>query len=298
MMMRHKRRLMALAGAAMAATLAHQGVADTAAPPDGKPVLAVCADPANLPYSDDKQEGFENKIAALLAQDMQADLKYFWFAEHKAFLRRTLLDGICDVVISVPIGLERVATTKPYFASSYVAVTRTKDDRHFASFDDPWLKDARIGLQLAGDEDAMTPPAMALAHRGLTDKITAFEMWDDPSNPKPQSKIIDAVADGSIDVALVWGPFAGYFAKAHGVELRVEPVAADARQPDLAFVFPMAMAVRKSDIALRDRLQAAIDRHQTEIAAILADYGIPTVPIPAPAATAAADLSNPPQQSH
>jgi ABC-type amino acid transport substrate-binding protein len=121
---------------------------------------------------------------------------------------------------------------------------------------------------------------MALSRRGLNQHITPFPMWGDAGDPNPQGKIVDAVADGSIDIALVWGPFAGYFAKAHGTALRIDPITADPQAPELTFVFPMAMGVRKADTVLRDRLQAAIDRHSTEIAAILKDYGIPTVPVP------------------
>jgi len=250
--------------------------AETSTP---KPVLTVCADPANLPYSDVKQEGFENRIAAVLADDMGAELHYFWFPQHRNFVRRTLLDGQCDVVASVPSGLSMVATTEPYFASAYVAVTRAEDSRRFKSFDDPWLKEARIGLQLVGREGMTTPVAMALSRRGVNQHIVPFAMWADAGDPAPQSKIVDAVADGTIDLALVWGPFGGYFAKAHG-GLNVDPITADPQAPDLAFVFPMAVGVRKNDTALRDRLQAALDRHKPEIAAILAEYGIPVVPVP------------------
>lgn len=291
------RYLPALAGAALTAILAQVALADTAAPA-AKPELAVCADPGNLPYSNDKQEGFENKIAKLLADDMHLELRYFWFAQHRSFFRRTLLDGLCDVVISVPSGFSMVAETRPFFTSTYVAVTRADDGRHFASFDDPWLRDARIGLQLVGKEGATTPPAVALSQRGVNQHITAFEMWSGPDDPNPQGKIVDAVADGSIDVAFVWGPFAGYFAKAHGAKLRIEPILSDPKAPELTFVFPMAMGVRKADTALRDRLQAAIDRHSTEIAAILRDYGIPTVIAPTPPATALADPAGSPKLSH
>jgi len=278
------RHFPAVLGAALAAFLTHAAAADTAATatPGDKPVLAVCADPANLPYSNDKQEGFENKVAAVLANDMHAELRYFWFAEHRSFFRRTLLDGLCDVVISVPDKLSIVGTTKPYFTSTYVAVTRVKDNRHFKSFDDPWLRDARIGLQLVGNDGATTPPAMSLSRRNINQHITGFQMWGAPGDANPQGKIIDAVADGSIDVALVWGPFAGYFAKAHGSELQIEPITADPQVPELTFAFPMALGVRKADTALREKLQVALDRHQPEIEAILRDYGIPQVPQAAP----------------
>ena len=241
-------------------------------------MLSVCADPNNLPYSNDKQLGFENRIASLLAADMHAQLHYVWYAEHRNFLRRTLLDGLCDTVISLPAGLPIVTETKPYFTSSYVAVTRAADKRAFTNFDNAWLRNARIGLQLVGDEDSSTPPAESLAQRGLNQHITGFAMWAEPSVPNPQGDIIRAVADGGIDVAFVWGPFAGYFAQAQKIPLTLVPVTYDAAAPAQQFSFAMAAGVRRGDTALRDTLQAALDRHQAEIAAILKQYGIPTVP--------------------
>ncbi|MGO9673157.1 MAG: quinoprotein dehydrogenase-associated putative ABC transporter substrate-binding protein [Methylocella sp.] len=276
------RILPGLLAAALTANLAAAAAAETDAP-GASPALVVCADPANLPYSNEAREGFENKIAALLADDLHAELRYFWFAEHKTFLRRTLLDGRCDAVISVPASLSVVAATQPYFTSSYVAVTRANDARRFTSFDDPWLRDARIGLQLVGNEGATTPPAVALSGRGLNQHITAFPMWSEAGDKNPQGRIVDAVADGSIDVAFVWGPFGGYFARAHDAALRVEPVTSDPQMPDLAFVFPMAIGVRKADAALRDRLQEALNRHSAEIGAILRDDGVPTIPVASPA---------------
>lgn len=272
--------LLAAAGMAWVAAASPARAAD-------RPVLAVCADPSNLPYSNEKQEGFENRIASLLAADFHADLRYTWNQERRSFFRRTLFAGACDVVISVPAmlptAMPKLAVTKPYFASSYVAVTRTGDTRRFTSFDDPWLRDANIGLQLIGIDGANTPPAMALTRRGINQHITGFRMWADDSVANPQGRIIEAVADGSIDVALVWGPFAGYFAKAHGAGLRIASVTTDTKYPDQIYVFPMAMGVRSADTALRDRLQSAIDRHATEIAAILHDFGVPAIPVPATA---------------
>jgi quinoprotein dehydrogenase-associated probable ABC transporter substrate-binding protein len=251
-----------------------------AAPASAKPrpMLAVCADPANLPYSNDRREGFENKIAALLAADLKADLDYTWLPQSSFFLRRTLLAGACDLVISVPASLPAVAVTRPYFTSSYVAVTRAGATHQFTSFDDAWLANARIGLQQVGSENGATPPAMALAYRGFDNHLTFFPMWDHESGNDPQGRIIAAVADGKIDVAFVWGPFAGWFARRYGATLHLAPILADPKQPDMAFAFPMAVGVRKADTAFRDRLQAALDRHPAEIAAILSDYDIPTTP--------------------
>jgi mxaJ protein len=243
--------------------------------------LTICADPGNLPYSNKALEGFENKVAAILADDLDVDLAFFWFAEHKGFIGRTLLVGNCDAIVSVPLELTLVATTQPYFTSSYVAVQRSNDQRRFSSFDDPWLHEARIGLQLVGNEGATTPPAVALSRRGVNRHIEPFPMWSEDETGSPQGEIVDAVADGRIDVAFLWGPFAGYFAKKHGGALRIEPILRDPASPDLSFVFAMSIGVRKSDGVLRNRLQKALDRHASEIAKVLEDHGVPLVERPA-----------------
>jgi mxaJ protein len=251
---------------------------------DKDAVLAVCADPGNLPYSSTKLDGFENRIAALLASDMHRTLRYAWAPQRRNFFGRTLLAGACDVVISVPatlpLSLPAIATTRPWFTSTYVAVTRTADNLHFTGFDDAWLKSARIGLQLIDGGDVNPPPAMALSRRGITNNITGFSPWNSDEDA-PQARIVDAVAHNAIDVALVWGPFGGYFAKRYGDTLKLETVTNDPATPGLAFTFPMAAAVRRDDTALKDALQSALDRNATKIAAILRDYNIPIVEPPA-----------------
>jgi len=279
----------AVTAAAAAATAADAAVpAETA---DASATLAVCADPGNLPYSSSKLDGFENRIASLLAADLHRTLRYAWAPQRRNFFSRTLLAGACDVVISVPASvpasLPAIATTRPWFTSTYVAVTRAADNRHFAGFDDEWLKSARIGLQLITGGDANPPPAMALSRRGVTNNITGFSPWDSAEDA-PQEKIVDAVANKSIDVAMVWGPFGGYFAKPYGNALKLEAVTQDPGWPGLAFTFPMAAAVRKEDTALKDTLQAAFDRNAAKIAAILRDDNIPIVePVPAVSASGA-----------
>jgi len=275
----------AAAGATVISPAVRAETAGTAA------TLAVCADPGNLPYSSSKLDGFENRVADLLANDLHRTLRYAWAPQRRNFFNRTLLAGACDVVISVPASLPvsfpTIATTRPWFVSTYVAVTRTGDRRHFSGFDDAWLKSARIGLQLITGGDANPPPAMSLSRRGITNHITGFSPWD-TANDAPQSKIIDAVANRAIDVALVWGPFAGYFAKPYGNALKLELVTRDPAIPALAFTFPMAAAVRSADTEIKDALQAAFDRNASKIAVILKDYNIPVVePSPLAAASGA-----------
>lgn len=294
----HLARRLFTATAVAAAAAVGAGPAVGAEPATAGATLAVCADPGNLPYSSSKLDGFENRIAALLAADLHRTLRYAWAPQRSNFFNRTLLAGACDVVISVPASLPKslpaIATTRPWFTSTYVAVTRAADKRHFIGFDDAWLKSARIGLQLIGGGDVNTPPAMALSSRGITNNITGFSPWDSAGDA-PQSKIIDAVANKSIDVALVWGPFGGYFAKPYGNALKLEAVTQDPASPGLAFTFPMAAAVRSADTALKDALQAAFDRNATQFAAILRDYNIPIVEQSPVAAASGAQSSTPTQ---
>ena len=285
-------RLFAAAAVITVATVTSPAV--RAADADAGASLAICADPGNLPYSSSKLDGFENKIAELLAADLHRTLRYEWAPQRRNFFSRTLLAGRCDVVISVPGSLPQsmssIATTRPWFASTYVVVTRAADNRRFTGFDDDWLKSARIGLQLIEGGDVNPPPAMSLSRRGITNNITGFSPWDSATDA-PQEKIIDAVANNAIDVAFVWGPFGGYFAKRYGNALKLDSVTDDPATPGLAFTFPMAAAVRSQDTALKDQLQAALDRNATKIAAILKDYNVPIAKQPPVAAASGAQFS-------
>lgn len=292
---RHGRTRHAAALAALAlatATAASAAPDEGASAPTSARELAICADPANLPYSNQQQQGFENRIAALLAQDLNATLRYTWNMQRRSFLRRTLNAGVCDVVIGLPAGLQGVAQTRPYYRSSYVLVTRRNTP--LEGLDDPKLQNLRIGLQAVGAEGANTPPAMALARRGIVGRITGFPMWGEESDETPQARIVDAVASGEVDLALVWGPTAGYFAQPHAPQLSLRPLLADPQQPALAFSYGMSLSVRRGDTALRDELQQVLDRRQAEIDAILRGYGVPLLPNPAPLPLGLAPASSTP----
>ena len=239
--------------------------------------LRVCADPNNLPFSNEKQQGFENRIAELVAHDMGAKLTYVWWAQRRGFVRNTISQNQCDLLIGVPASFERTRPTIPYYRSTYVFVTRR--DRHLdiASFDDPQLRRLRVGVQLIGDDGVNTPPAHALANRGIIKNVKGYSVYGDYRLPNPPARIIDAVANGDIDVAVAWGPLAGYFAQRAQVPLDIRPVSPQIDLPFLPFVYDISMGVRRGNDALRERLNTIIANHRADIDRILAQYGVPRV---------------------
>lgn len=274
-----RRTIIGAALGALASSVAPPVSAQTpaAAPPH---VLRVCADPNNLPYSNERQQGFENRIAELVAHEMKAELRYVWWAQRRGYIRNTLRAGLCDVFIGMPTGLDMVLVTRPYYRSTYAFVTK-RSGPHITSFDDTRLKRLRVGVQIIGDDFANAPPAEALTHRGIVRNVRGYSVLGDYREPNPPSRIVRAVANGEIDVAVVWGPLAGYFARRSPVPLRVVPVSPEVDVPYLPFVFDIAMGVRRGDTVLRDSLDAVIVRRQHDIDRILADYGVPRADTPA-----------------
>ena len=241
------------------------------------PAFRVCADPNNLPYSNRDGQGFENRIAQLLADDSGGTVEYTWWAQRRGFLRNTLAAGSCDIVIGMPTSAERVLTTRPYYRSSYVFVDRRERGLQLASLDDPRLRRLKIGVQMIGDDFTNSPPAHALSNRGLVNNVVGFPVYGDYSQPAPLAGIVSAVDRGDIDAAIVWGPPAGYFAKSSHNPLGVTPVSPHADAPSLPFVFDISMAVRPDDRARRDRLDEFIVRRRADIDSILDAYGVPRV---------------------
>ena len=237
--------------------------------------LRVCADPNNLPFSNERGEGFENRIAELLAAELHARLSYTWAPQWRGFIRKTLGSGECDVVMGVPSRFDLAQPTDPYYTSTYVFVTRRDGGPSIRSLDDPALRRVRVGVHLIGDDYTNTPPAHALGKRGIVDNVVGYPIYGDYSTPNPPARIVEAVASGEIDVAVVWGPFAGYFAPRQAVPLRVVPVRPEVDPPGLPFTFAISLGVRKDDDRLRGELDAALRRRRVEIRKILDRYGVP-----------------------
>jgi mxaJ protein len=237
--------------------------------------LRVCADPNNLPFSNDREQGVENRLARLIASDLGRKVRYFWWPQRRGFIRNTLQAKRCDVVMGIPSSFELARPTRAYYRSSYVFVSRRDRDLAVRSFDDPALKRLRIGLHVIGDDYANVPPAQALAKRGITRNITGYSIYGDYSKESPPAALIDAVARGEIDIAIAWGPLAGYFAKRASVPLKIVPVSPEVDPPSLPFAFDICLGVRKEDKALLDELDVVLERRKNEIGRLLRDYGVP-----------------------
>jgi mxaJ protein len=239
--------------------------------------LRVCADPNNLPFSNQKQEGFENKLVDLIAADLGATVNYTWLRQRRGFIRRGLKAKQCDLVTGIPTASEMVLATKPYYRSTYVFAYRKSANLRLQSFDDPALRQLRIGLHAIGEDGANPPPVYALAHRGIINNVVGFRMFDVESIENPQGRIIDAVATGDIDVAIVWGPFAGYFAKRQKEQLEVVPVSPAIEPPGFPFVYDISMGVRPGETALKAEFDEILDRRRRDVQRILDEYGVPQV---------------------
>lgn len=238
--------------------------------------LRVCSDPNNLPFSSEQGDGFENKLAEMLAGELGTRVEYTWWAQRRGFLRNTLEGGRCDVVMGYPAAAEMVQATAPYYRSTYVFVSRRSRKLRVRSFDDPVLRHLRIGVQLVGDDGANAPPAHALSRRGLVDHLVGYPVYGDYRTNSPPSAIVTAVARGDIDIAAVWGPLAGYFAARQTVLLDLTPV-----QPrmdgSIPQTFSISMAVRRGDTTLRQRLDRFIRERRGDIDRVLAAYHVPIV---------------------
>ena len=237
----------------------------------GAKELRVCAEPDNLPFSQADGSGFENRIARLLAQEIGASLRFEWQPQRRAFVRKTLGEGLCDAWMGVPAGFERVLATRPYYRSTYVFVFPKSNP--LLDFDGEKLRALRIGVQLPGDDFAATPPGHALALKGAVDKVVGYTVYGE----RPAvARIVDAVANGDLDAGVVWGPAAGFFAAK--AALGVAPARAPAELEGLPFEFSIAIGVTRGQKALRDELDGALDKRKAEIDSILRDYAVPRVP--------------------
>jgi mxaJ protein len=240
-------------------------------------VLRVCADPDNLPFSNLAEEGVENRLAEIVAADLGARLEYTWWPRRRGVVHHPLKTRKCDLILSLPANLDRTQPTAAYYHSSYVFVTRRERGLRISSLDDPVLQRLRIGLRLSGTQ-ADPAIAAALARRGSTSNVAGYGLSADSSSAVPQGGLLQAVERGEVDVAIVWGPLAGYFAKRTRAGVALQPVLPQGdRFPPLAY--GVAAGVRSGDTTTRRILEEAFTRHAGAIHRLLLDYGFPLLDV-------------------
>jgi quinoprotein dehydrogenase-associated probable ABC transporter substrate-binding protein len=231
-------------------------------------VLRVCADPRNMPFSNEKGEGFENKLAELFAAKLQKKLDYMFFPQATGFVRMTLGAHRCDVIMGFPQGDELVQGTNPYYRTAYAMVTKPGSGlEDIATLGDERLKGRRIGI-VAG-----TPPATNMAVNGLMTNAKPYPLMIDTRIDSSAASMIDDLKSGEIDVGVLWGPMAGYYAKQADPPLHVTPLVKETSGPQLAY--RIGMGVRSADQNWKRLLNRLIAENQGEINRILLDFGVP-----------------------
>ena len=249
------------------AALLGAGSAD--AQPVGGASLRVCADPNNMPFSNEKGEGFENKLAELIAQKLDARLEYSWFAEATGYVPNTMGREACDLVMGYAQGTGLIEDTNPYYHTSYVLIYR-QDDASLQGIDrlsDPRLKGKRIGLF------ARTPPASILAMNGLVANAKPFEINADDSASQVTMTMIDELASGDLDAALLWGPVAGYYAERASVPLKLVPLVKENAGPST--IYGITMGLRPNEPQWKHTINKLIVENQSEIYLLLQGYNVP-----------------------
>ena len=231
--------------------------------------LRVCADPSNMPFSNKKGEGFENKIAEWIASELDVPVHYYWFPQSIGFIRQTLNKKKCDIIIGYVATHELVLNSNPYYRSTYVLVHREGELEGFKSLDDPRLKGKKIGV-VAG-----TPPVTILALNNLLDNLKSYHLMVDRRYFSPAEEMIDEIGKGDIDVGLLWGPIGGYFSKQAKTPIKVVPLVHETKGPRLAYRITFGM--RQREKTWKRQLNRIIRRKQDEINQILLSYGVPLI---------------------
>lgn len=257
--------LVLAAGLALAAPVRAQSLPDLVTPD----TLRVCADPGNMPFSERQGDGFENRIAAIIADELKVKLRYYWLTQGPGFVRNTLGTGLCDVIIGSAFGSELVQSTNPYYRSAYVLVSRRGTVDGLTGLDDPRLRAKAIGVIVG------TPPVERMGAVGLVPTMKPYPPYQfDPARPHQTvtAEIVADVASGKLDAAVLWGPAAGWLAKQAGA-LDVVPLLREPDRPPLAY--RIAMGVRHGENEWKRVLNNVLRKRRTEIEAVLRDYGVP-----------------------
>jgi mxaJ protein len=234
-------------------------------------VLRVCADPDNLPFSNSREQGFENRLARMAGNYLHEEVQFVWQRQGRGFIREFMNSGKCDLVVGIPAAFRGLLITKSYYRSSYVFLTRSSAQFQPVSLDDPELKNRRIAVEAL--EEEYTPPAEALAHRGLQNQLVGIYSVGAHSRD-----IAEAVKRGKVDLGIMWGPTAGYIARRSSKVLSITPVRPSSDGP-LPFTFAISMGVRNGDVSLQRKLDAFLSANAALIHRLLDLYGVPQLPL-------------------
>ena len=217
----------------------------------------------------------------MVANDLGMQLIYTWFPQRGSFFRKTLDAGKCDVVMGVPAGMTGIDTTQPYYRSGYVFVSRRDRNLNITSLNDPQPASASDRHSQPWRHGSRSSPVHALTNRGIVSNLAGYNIFgSNLDETNPSSDLIKAVEKGDIDLALAWGPIAGYFARFSPVPLVVSPIEGDPSNPNLPLTFDIAAGVRKQDDWLKQQLDSELQRRRTEIQQLLVSYGIPQLSLP------------------
>lgn len=233
-------------------------------------VLRVCGDPGNMPFSERKEDGFENKIAAIIADELKVKVRYYWLTQGPGFVRNTLGTGLCDLIVGQAFGSDLVQTTNPYYRSVYTLVTRKGEFEGVVALDDPQLKGKKIGV-IAG-----TPPVNRMGELGLVTTMKAYTPYAlDPSRKYQtvSAEVIADLASKDIDAAVLWGPAAGWLAKQSGTAMNVVPLLKESERPPMAY--RIAMGVRLGENDWKRALNTVLRKRRADIEKVLRDYDVP-----------------------
>jgi len=236
-----------------------------------EPVLRVCADPDNMPFSNGQAEGFENRLATLIAERLDRKLVYTWFPEDTGYVPNTVGENACDLVMGYAQGTGLIEDTNPYYYTSYVLITRAGDAdlRGVTSLSDPLLKSKRIGLV------GSTPPASILAVRGLITQAKLFDVRSGEGRSEVAQDIIADIVSGELDAGILWGPIGGYYASLADVPLTVVPLVKERAGP--ATIYGITLGVRPNEPQFKHQINKVLAESADEITSILKDYNVPVL---------------------
>ena len=232
--------------------------------------LRVCSDPSNLPFSNRKKQGFENKIADIIGDELKEPVRYLWAPSGPGFARNTLNSDLCDVVMGYTIGSEVVQSTNPYYRSTYVVVAPKGSDLvGVQTLDDPKLKGRALGVFAA------TPPVDVMLAKGLMDKAQVYPLLVDHRFDSPLTTMMSDLKSGKLEAVIVWGPLVGADVKASDGALVLTPLLKDVDRP--GFSYRITLGIRHDEPDWKHRLEAVLRKRKADINRVLVDYHVPLI---------------------